>query len=112
MISVGRDDSARRKTDFQHTTTSVARGALSAKHEEVLLGCILDAPVVGSRRAVTVQLNVHTTLRLCTTAWGDVCECRLWRMQRAKRSGSGQNLVSEREQQILGTATDVTFLLL
>ena len=32
-------------------------------------------------------------------------------MQRAIRSGSGQNLVSESEQQILGTATEVTFLI-
>ena len=36
---------------------------------------------------------------------GAVCERRRWRIQRAKRRGSGQNLVSECEQQILGTAT-------
>ena len=53
---------------------------------------------------------VRWTSVLCSTAWGDVCECRQWRIQRAKRSGSGQNLVSECEQQILGTATDVPFL--
>ena len=36
---------------------------------------------------------------------GDGCERRRWRIQRATRSGSGQNSVSECEQRILGTAT-------
>ncbi len=36
----------------------------------------------------------------------DVCERCLRQIQRAIRSGSGQNLVSECEQQILGTATE------
>ena len=36
---------------------------------------------------------------------GDGCERRRWRIQRATRSGSGQNSVSESEQRILGTAT-------
>ena len=37
---------------------------------------------------------------------GDVCECRQRRKKRAKRSGSGQNSVSDSEQRILGTVTD------
>ena len=36
----------------------------------------------------------------------DVCERCLWQIQRAIRSGSGQNLVSDSEQQILGTTTE------
>ena len=37
---------------------------------------------------------------------GDVCERRQRRKKRAKRSGSGQNSVSDSEQRILGTVTD------
>ena len=37
---------------------------------------------------------------------GDVCERRRGRKKRAKRSGSGQNSVSDSEQRILGTMTD------
>ena len=37
---------------------------------------------------------------------GDVCERRRWRKKRAKKSGSGQNSVSDSEQRILGTMTD------
>ena len=37
---------------------------------------------------------------------GDVCERRRWQKKRAKRSGSGQNSVSDCEQRILGTMTD------
>ena len=36
---------------------------------------------------------------------GDVAERTLWVIKRGIRSGSGQNLVSVSEQQILGTAT-------
>lgn len=36
---------------------------------------------------------------------GDVCDRSLWEIKGAKRSGSGQNLVSGSEQQILGTTT-------
>ena len=36
---------------------------------------------------------------------GERFERRRWRMKREKASGSGQNLASKREQQILGTAT-------
>lgn len=39
------------------------------------------------------------------TNCGDVCDRSQWERKGAKRSGSGQNLVSDNEQQILGTTT-------
>ena len=60
-----------------------------------------------ARRLAALQAGVFSAVSLrLPCGKGDVCERRRGRKKRAKRSGSGQNSVSDSEQRILGTMTD------
>ena len=52
-----------------------------------------------------IGIGVCPTITAAAGMSGDVCDRSLWEIKGAKRSGSGQNLVSGSEQQILGTTT-------
>ena len=80
---VGRDDSARRKFDLCAERTpqsfTVHCSLFTEQDVRVLLRAADSRPYDGSRKFLP-------------RADRDVCERRRWRIQRAKRSGSGRNL--------------------